>query len=159
MRNLLTDCKRIEALAGKIYQHLADDEAYAVEVRKTFQKLSDDERAHARHIDLVLQGNEAEVDATQVIAGEKIGHAVTLAESFLQAVERNELNEENALRLAVDMEQRFVKVHVQNALHFHNQKLAEIFNELGREDEVHLQTLKECLNWWHAERKQVLRDK
>jgi rubrerythrin len=140
-------------LAGKIYKLLGDDEAYANEVRKVFQKLSDDERAHARHIDLVLQGNEEEVDASQMIAGEKISQAVTLAESFFQKVEREKLGEENALRLAVDMEQQFIKVHVQNAMHFHNLKLAELFNQLGREDEAHLNTLRECLQWWHAERK------
>ncbi len=153
MRSLLIDCKKIEMLAGKIYKLLGDDEAYANEVRKVFQKLSDDERAHARHIDLVLQGNEEEVDASQMIAGEKISQAVTLAESFFQKVEREKLGEENALRLAVDMEQQFIKVHVQNALHFHNLKLAELFNQLGREDEAHLNTLRECLQWWHAERK------
>jgi rubrerythrin len=155
MRRVLIDCKKIEELASKIYQHLADDETYANEVRKVFQKLSDDERAHARHIDLVLQGNKKEVEASQMIAWEKISDAVTLAESFFLKVEREKLSEENALRLAVDMEQRFVKVHVQNALHFHNQKLAELFNQLGSEDEAHLNTLKKCLQWWHAERKNL----
>lgn len=155
MRGVLTDCRRIEEVAGKIYQNFADDTVFAVEVRKVFKQLSDDERAHARHIDLVLQGNEKDVAAAPLIAGEKVSHAAAVAEAMLQKVEREKLDEESALRLAVDMEQRFVKVHVQNALHFHNRKLAELFNQLGREDEAHLNTLKACLQWWHAERKKA----
>ena len=156
MRSFLIDCIRIETLASKTYQLLANNKAYAKEVCKVFQKLSDDELAHARLIDLVLQANEKDIEATPMISGEKISHGVNLAESVLQKVERKRLNEEDALRLAVSLEQQFLKVHVNNAVHFHNLKLAELFNKLGSEDEAHLNTLKECLKWWHAERKQQL---
>ncbi len=156
MRSFLIDCIRIETLASKTYQLLANNKAYAKEVCKVFQKLSDDELAHARLIDLVLQANEKDIEATPMISGEKISHGVNLAESVLQKVERKRLNEEEALRLAVSLEQQFLKVHVNNAVHFHNLKLTELFNKLGSEDEAHLNTLKECLKWWHAERKQQL---
>ena len=156
MRSFLIDCIRIETLASKTYQLLANNKAYAKEVCKVFQKLSDDELTHARHIDLVLQANEKDIEATPMISGEKISHGVNLAESVLQKVERERLSEEDALRLAVSLEQQFLKVHVNNAVHFHNLKLAELFNKLGSEDEAHLNTLKECLKWWHAERKQQL---
>lgn len=156
MRSFLIDCIRIETLASKTYQLLANNKAYAKEVCKVFQKLSDDELAHARLIDLVLQANEKDIEATPMISGEKISHGVNLAESVLQKVERERLSEEDALRLAVSLEQQFMKVHVNNAVHFHNLKLAELFNKLGSEDEAHLNTLKECLKWWHAERKQQL---
>jgi rubrerythrin len=156
MRSFLIDCIRIETLASKTYQLLANNKAYAKEVCKVFQKLSDDELAHARLIDLVLQANEKDIEATPMISGEKISHGVNLAESVLQKVERERLSEEDALRLAVSLEQQFLKVHVNNAVHFHNLKLAELFIKLGSEDEAHLNTLKECLKWWHAERKQQL---
>ena len=153
MRSFLSDCKRIEEIAGKLYQQLADDSSYADEVRKVFQKLSDDERAHARHIDLVLQGDEKDIDAAQMIPWEKLDDAVKLAESLSRKPEGGNLNEENALRLAVQMEQQFVGVHVHNALSFRNPKLAALFDKLGKEDEAHLNTLRECLKWWQAVRK------
>jgi len=153
MRGFLVDCSRIETLVSKIYQHLANDKTFAKEVSKVFQKLSEDERAHARHIDLVLQADEKEVAATPLITWEKINHGVLLAESTLQKVKRERLNEEDALRLAVSLEQQFLKIHVNNTLKFHNQKLADLFDKLGSEDEAHLNTLKDCLKWWHAERK------
>jgi rubrerythrin len=156
MRSFLGDCKRIEELAGKIYQKLADDETYADEIRTVFQKLSDDEKAHARHIDLVLQADEKELVLTPLISDEKLDAVLTSAEYLLRKVEREELNEETSLRLAVHLEQEFVRVHINNALFFSNQTLAELFDKLGKEDEEHLNTLKDCLRWWHAERKPLL---
>lgn len=156
MRGLLVNCKRIEEIASKIYRQLAGDSNYANELRKVFQKLTDDEKAHARNFDLLLQANDNEIEATHTLAWEKVNEALELAERMLKKVETVKLNEENVLRLAVEMEQHFVKVHVHNALFFRDQKLADLFNTLGSEDEAHLDTLRECLKWWHAERKHVL---
>ena len=156
MRKFLGDCKRVEEIAGKIYQQLAGDENYADEVRKVFQKLSDDERAHARNIDMVLQANENELVMTTLIPDEKLDAVLTTAEYLLRKVEREELDEETSLRLALHLEQEFTRVHINNALFFNNQKLTELFDKLGKEDEEHLNTLKDCLTWWHAERKPLL---
>jgi rubrerythrin len=156
MRSFLSDCKRVEEIAGEIYQQLADVETYVNEVRVVFQKLSDDEKAHARHNDLVLQANEKEIVATQMLPEEKLGEALTNAELLLRKVGREELDEETSLRLAVHLEQKFAKVHINNALFFRNPKLVELFDKLGKEDEEHLGTLNDCLKWWNAERKHVL---
>jgi rubrerythrin len=157
MRKFLSECRKIENIASDLYQRLAENTSYDGKVREVFQQLSKDEKAHARHIDLILQASEQEIDATEMIAGEKLKEALTLAERMLQTVEQESLNEENALRLAVLMEQQFMKVHVNNAVFFRNQKLAELFNKLGSEDDAHLDTLKACLKWWHAERKPVFK--
>jgi rubrerythrin len=156
MQSFLIDCKRVEEIASKIYQLLADNESYASEVRKVFQKMSDDERAHVRHIDLVLQANEKEFVATQMIPEQTLGDALKNAELLLCKVEREDLNEETSLRLAVHLEKEFAKVHINNALFFRNPKLADLFDKLGKEDEEHLNTLKDCLEWWQVERKKVL---
>jgi len=156
MRKFLSECGMIENIASDLYQRLSENKSYDGKVREVFQQLAKDEKAHARHIDLILQASEQEIDATEMISGEKLKEAFTLAERMVQTVEREALSEENALRLAVLMEQQFMKVHVNNALFFRNQKLAELFNKLGSEDEAHLNTLKECLKWWHAERKPEL---
>ena len=158
MRSFLSDCKRIEETASKLYQRLADEKSYVNEVRLVFKKLSDDEMAHARNIDLALQANDRELVATQMIPEPMLKDAVIHVELLLRKVEREEKDEAKALRLAAYMEQEFAKVHVQNALSFSNHKLAELFDKLSKEDEQHLKTLKDCLEWWNAERKQNLTD-
>lgn len=105
---------------------------------------------------MALQANEKEIDANILIPEAKISDALANAMFLLRKVEREALSEEKSLRLAVHMEQAFVKVHINNALYFRNQKLAELFDQLGREDEEHLNTLKECLAWWQAEQKKIV---
>lgn len=157
MRGFLEDCQKIESLAGEIYQRLAVDTAYAPEVRGVFQQLSNDERAHARQIDMVMQSPEKELDAVGKIAWESVAAAVALAEGMVATLDRRRLSEEESLRLAIEVEQQFVKVHINNAVHFYNQRLAALFEELGSHDQAHLDRLRACLKWWHSERKPQLR--
>jgi rubrerythrin len=157
MRDLLKNCYKIEDLARKIYQLLASHTSFAPEVRKVFQQLSDDERSHALQLDLLLQGTAAEIDASPMMSWEKLEEAVALVEQLFAAAAGLKLDEEQALRMAVQMEQQFIKVHANHVLWFNNQRLAKLFEELGKADEVHLDILRNCLKWWHTERRPLLR--
>ncbi|AMV70836.1 hypothetical protein JCM30471_26440 [Desulfuromonas carbonis] len=153
MHLLLTDCRQIEEVAGRIYQHLASVPGFAAEVRATFQQLAADEREHSRQLDLALQVPELEKLGVNRIAWVKVDEALQLAQRFLTEVEQQQVSEEKALRLAVDLEKYFIKIHLDNAVHFSNQQLADLFNGLGRSDQQHLNTLRECLTWWHRRNK------
>lgn len=156
MRGYLHDCHKIEILAGEIYRRLAADFAYAPQVRELFDRLGSDERAHARDISMVMQVPEGELQAVSKVSWEILAAAVQLAEQMAATVECRHLGEEEALRLAVAMEQQFVKVHVNNAMHFYNQRIEAVFENLGRQDQIHLDRLRKCLTWWHSERKTAL---
>ena len=153
MQTFLTTCHQIEDLAREIYQKFAKNESFAADVRGVFRQLSDDERTHARHLDLVRQSTAREMDSLPRMTWDKLSEALQLAEQILRFVEQEDLDEERALQIAIEMENRFVKVHAQNVLHFNNQKLAELFETLGKEDQEHLDTLRKCLEEWHAARK------
>ena len=146
MESYLSDCKRIEEIAGEIYQHLSKNKVYTDEVRKAFRQLSDEEKTHARHIDLVLQANESEADATPTLAGPSLDDVLANALYLLRKVKQGEMDEATSLRLAAYMEQKFAKIHIQNVLFFHNQKLAKLFDQLGKEDEAHLNILNELMS-------------
>lgn len=156
MRGFLSDCHQIESLAGEVYQRLAIDGAYAPEVRELFRQLSNDERAHARELDLVMQMPEPELDAVGRLSREILEAALKLAGEMVRTLDSRRLSEEEALRLAVAMEQQFLAVHVNNAIHFYNKKVAALFDELGGQDQLHLDRLRDCLTWWHSERKPQL---
>lgn len=155
MYNFLGVCQKIEELAKHIYQRFADNESYANEVRKVFRKLSIDEKTHARHLDLVRQATNREMESLPTLTIEKLNEALALAEKMHRYVERVVLGEEKALKIAIDMENQFVKVHANNVLHSRNPGLADLLDQLGREDQEHLDTLKDCLKWWHSTRKQA----
>ncbi|HKJ05700.1 MAG TPA: ferritin family protein [Geopsychrobacteraceae bacterium] len=145
MYHFLNACKRIEDISCQIYQLLSNERTYSKEVRKAFKQLSDDERAHANQIDLVVQANAMEIKTLPTISDKSIKDALRHAEQMLRKVMEAKLSEKMALQLAVEMEKRFVGVHAHNALNFQNQKLTELFRELGKEDENHVDTLQECL--------------
>lgn len=146
----LSHCRKIEELASKTYQQFARNMTYSKKVRKVFQKLSDDERSHARNIDLVLQASKQEADALPRVAWEKLKDSENLAEELFRVACRGDLSEEKALQIAIQIEQEFIKIHIQNVLQFHNPKLVELFDTLNAEDRKHIDTLSECLRWWRS---------
>jgi rubrerythrin len=153
MYGILKDCYQIEIMSEKIYRQLAANEAYAPEIRKAFQRLSGDEQNHASQIDLLVQAPDIQIAAATRISGENVAKVLALAENILAEVETKEISEEEALKHSLQMEQEFIKIHAHNALHFDTQRLADFFDNLGRADLAHLNTLKELLQWWNTEGK------
>jgi len=145
MYEYLSDCREIEDLASKIYLELAAHNNLSVDLRKVFQKLSSDEGRHARNIDLVLQASLKEMEPMPRVSWEKIQSVKNLAGDFFVQASGTELNEEKALRMAVQMEQEFIKVHVQNSLYLNNLPLMSLFETLNAEDQSHIELLNQCL--------------
>ena len=151
MRALLTDCHKVEHLASRIYERLAANGNYSGAVRDALRNLAAEELDHARQIEAALQLPEEGLGAVSRIAWVKVDEARRLAESMLQDVTSRPLSEEEALRLAVTIENEFLKVHLDNALHFFDQRIATLFEGLARADQGHLDALRDCIDWWKRE--------
>ena len=154
MRGFWDDCHQIEIIAGRIYQRFAVNRSYAKEVREVFQRLSLDESAHARHLEQLRQTDLAELDLVTRISREKVRDTRRLAEQLFFLVERGGQDEAQALDMAIQIEQEFIKVHVQNAFHFYNRNLAEVFARLRTDDQDHIDRLNDCLRWWQRQRRE-----
>lgn len=149
MNNFVRDCHKLEMLASKIYHVLSRKETFPKELRDAFAQLSVDEKNHSNNLDLILQASKAELgDYCFRVSWEKIYEALNFAEKFLKMVEQSDINEVTALSVAMDMENLFIKAHAHNVLEFQNLKLAALFEELGRQDQAHFDTLKKVLVWW-----------
>lgn len=155
MRDFLSDCHKIETMTGQIYQQLSTDQSYSKDIRATFKSLCNDEQSHARQIDLVMQTPEQELDAVNQISWERVNMAVQLVEQMFAKINLKRLNEEEALRLAIEMEEQFVKIHVHNSLKFDNPRLSALFAELGSHDQIHVNLLRECIQRWHQIRRSM----
>jgi len=153
MQELLRNCSVIERLAGEIYQQLAAAATDPGRISETFTRLAQDERDHARLIDLALGVPAENLDVVTRIAWLKVDEALQKVRRLHREVGSRSLSEEEALRLAVRMEQDFIKVHLDNALHFFDRRTAVLFEDLARSDEAHLASLRECLEWWHRQRR------
>ena len=148
MHRYLEDCRQIEELASKIYGHLGGSLEFAPEVRRLFHQLRDDEIFHSRQLSMAQQSSPAELNVLPRITRDQLDEAKKLAEKMYDEVTHRDLSEKEALRIAMTIEETFVKVHVQNVLQFNNAKLGLIFESLGHDDKKHLDTLNDCLKKW-----------
>jgi len=151
MRGFLNDCYKVETLAAAIYDRLAGEGSYSATLRGVFRQLARDERGHAQQIDLVLQVPVETLDAAASVAGHVVDAALQSAQEMLEALDRGPLDAEGALRLAVRMENQFSLVHVDQAVHFYNPRVAALFGKLADEDREHIDRLRQCLSWAPSE--------
>jgi rubrerythrin len=153
MMGFLNDCFKVEKTAAAIYEHLAREHSYSPRICEVFRQLAKDEHQHAEQIGVVINASSQELDAVPAVAGKVIDAAVQAAQDMSDSLERGPLSEEQALRLAVQMEKQFALVHVDSAVHFHNPKVKALFAKLSSEDQTHIDRLRDCLEWWKSERR------
>lgn len=152
MKAVLLDCEKIERLAAEIYQQLSRQPGFCEPVRTTFARLADDEREHAAQLAMAVQWADPALGMAKRISGQKVAEGLTKIQGLMRELERHAASEEAALKMAIDLENSFVRIHLENAVYFSEPRIAQLFEVLGRQDDDHLTTLKDCLAWWHSRR-------
>ena len=151
MRALLNNCRQIEDMVSHIYRLLAARPEYSAEVRTLFGRLAADEVDHCLQLDQALQVPDLQRLGVSRIASAKVADALRQAGGLLAAVQARTCSEKEALRLAITLEENFVKVHLDNAVQITDRHLATLFTTLGRSEEEHLALLHECLKGWRRQ--------
>jgi rubrerythrin len=149
---MLLDCGKIERLAGDIYRKMACQPGFCDTVRSTFARMAEDEQEHAAQLEMALQFPEQTLGMVKRISWEKVAEGLERLKQINRELNQYLASEENALKMAIELENGFVRMHLDNAIHFKDPRIAELFQRLGRGDETHLETLKECLTWWMSNR-------
>ena len=148
MRQFLTNCEKIEYLAATAYRRLAANRGYDSHIRETFQALNKDEMAHARLVNLIQHLPGQDLEIVGQMAQEDGNVSLIFAQALLEVIDKENLTEVDALLMAIDLEKCFIKFHVNNAIDFHNPRIARLFKKLGHADQKHLDRLLSCLHWW-----------
>jgi rubrerythrin len=146
MRDLLIECYKIEKLAEKVYMQFADNPAYSKAVSETFREMATEEREHARIIDMFLQTPEHELDATPSLTKDQVDEMLRLAKGLLVCAENSDLNANEAMKLALQVEEQLVQAHADNALSPGNLKLTAFFAGLSQYDRDHIDKLQACID-------------
>jgi len=152
MIQLLNDCSSIERLAGEIYSLLSREGSYCERVRATFRQLASDEVEHARQLELAIRGCSRDGSAVKRISWTVVDALLGQVLDWRNQVQKSPPTEEEALRLALELERNLVRIHVDHAIHFDDPRIFKLFQGLGRSDEEHLGTLRNCLEWWHRQK-------
>ncbi len=142
MRNFLRICLEIEEIAARIYQTLAQSDIYDSKLRAIWVKMAEEEKEHALQIRFAsrLPGEKVFKDSKPVEGVQKL---LIEARSVLTRIEKEPLTEGDALRLALNLEERFCEVHVSTANNFIDEKMKELFKSMTVADKDHLAPLRE----------------
>lgn len=153
MKAVLLDCEKIERLAAEIYQRLSRQPGFREPVRTTFTRLAEDERAHAIQLALAVQWADPALGMAKRISGQKVAEGLEKIQGLMRELEWHAASEEAALKMAIDLEKSFIRIHLDNAVYFSEPRIAQLFEALGRQDDAHLATLQDCLTWWQSQRR------
>lgn len=101
---------------------------YQIEVRQVFQQISSEASSHAQLLDLVPGSKQlqdcADIYVVPRVSRDKIKAARKPAEEIFVRVGRGGLSVEEDLRLAVRMEEEFMKVHIHHSLYFRDAEIS-----------------------------------
>ncbi|TYO99990.1 rubrerythrin [Geothermobacter ehrlichii] len=151
MRGFLEDCRQIELTVSRIYQHLAGRQGFPATYRQMFLTLAKDEGDHARQFDLALQLPDGMLGERRRLSGEKACEGLLTVRRRLQDLLQTECSLRQALELAVELERRFIRVHIDTSLVIDDPKISDLFRKLARSEQEHLATLRRHVELWNSE--------
>ncbi len=143
MTKLLKTCAQIEDTVGKVYLAFLGIPGVGSELQEIWSAMARDEEDHARQIRFSLRLPQESVftDAPQIDEDQ--------AEALLRRVEqvhelagRGACSVQEAIRLTMELEQEFCKVHIAYALQFKDGSMREMFSALAASDSEHTEKFK-----------------
>jgi hypothetical protein len=103
--------------------------------------MAQDEDAHARQLEVAKGVPEDVFFEDALIDPTKLDDLLRRAHQLLRMAEDPPRSESLMLETAKDLEREFMQVHLSNAVKFHDVAMVELFQNLAREDNRHLETL------------------
>lgn len=134
-------CIHIERSIGRLYALWSQSPAYPEHRRLMWKKLSEDEEGHALELELASRLSLKDESFSVNIAFEALEDLCCLIDELLQEAGMSSFSDDDAVKIAVDLEAQTTQVHAKNALHFTSPKLKKMFESLGRYNHKHLSSL------------------
>lgn len=144
IRRYLELSQEIEETVAAIYRDFVDRFAADAVLRQLWQQMAQDEHDHAMQIKLAFPLLKEGVLCAPQLDIDKLEALLRQARQLTADLQERPLTAVAALKLGLQMEERFCQVHVQAQLAFGNQ-LEGLFRALARADEAHIDTLRQGL--------------
>jgi len=145
LQGFLNDCAAIEAVAERIYLRLASSPSIEPWLRSVFQQLAEDESGHSRQLNSAALAFEQTEYGLKRIAHHRVVELLDEAEALLQRVKEDAVGAKEALACSIELENKFRKIHLDQATFFDDEQVMKTFNSLARSDAEHLATLQDAI--------------
>ncbi|MHB8709559.1 MAG: ferritin family protein [Desulfuromonadales bacterium] len=146
MIKFLAACALVEDKAAEIYRAMA---ATALaeknqELAALWLQMAADEEDHAQQVRLAARLSREKIFVELKMDREETPFAsLERIETLLKEVTSTRLNEPEMLRVAVELESHFHKVHTSYTILFQDPSMKKMFDALARADDKHLAGLKD----------------
>lgn len=146
IRTLFLDvCMKIEELNAELYHYYGDVYADVPDAVLLWKKTALEEENHRKQFELVVHlRDDVEFDISPAEL-QRAWRVHGKLFKLLDVVKRKPPELLSALALAVEMEESLADLHVQTAVCFREQSVAQLFKALGRSDQEHINELKRFL--------------
>ncbi len=159
LNNIKSIALQMELDGIKFYNHLASKTLHPMG-RAIFKSFVEDEKLHAKRLQALLPSQDEtirETDKSTAHPGERV---VTVFQSLGEELKRKvdvHTNDIDAVRLAIEIEEKGVKFYEHAAKDAHDKKEVELYRFLAGEEKTHFSILKNTLEYlentelWEAE--------
>jgi rubrerythrin len=150
MNKFLQLCADIEDLAAQIYRELERQSAGNERLEEIMRRMALDEEDHARQLRFALRVSPKDTfEGISESTGDPHALKLRAKQLLLQAKEAT-LSEYELLKVAVELENDFHKIHTSSSLLFKDPTMKKMFASLARADQLHVADLHHYLRDYKA---------
>jgi rubrerythrin len=139
----LTACALVEESLANIYREMAAASAMKDrELSAIWMEMARDEEDHAQQLRMaarLTRDNAFDAEASKIDIDPSV--LTSRANAFLEQIVSGQLTESDMLRIALELEEEFSRLHATSALAFRDGSLKEMFKAMARAEDKHTASL------------------
>ena len=149
VRRYLELSQEIEELVGAIYQDFVSRFSDDPDLRRLWQQMAQDEHDHAMQIKMAFPLVKEGLLGESKLEFEKLETLLRQARQLTADLKGRTLTAQAALKLGLQMEERFCQVHLQAQCALGRPDLNQTFSRMARAEAAHIATLRDGLARFH----------
>ena len=142
--NTLHACAEIEESLGKMYEAFADAYRDHHAISQIFKKTAGEERNHEYQIRLAIKSFTPTIQSMNMTTAEA-EKQLSIVQDFLEKMKNSTPGLDEALSLAIKLEDISSRFHLDAAAHFNDPSCVKLFKAMMSADEDHVATLELAL--------------
>jgi len=143
IKNILGKCYSIEKTTEKIYSWL-EGHHKNTPLEKIWQKTASEEDNHALQFKLAINNIDNIMD-NMLISSSTVEKSLNEVEMIFEEIVKEKPGMEEALKIAINMEEKYAALHMQHISIFKDASLKNLFKAMMAADQEHVKTLKKAL--------------
>lgn len=140
---VLEICRDVELANAALYHYFAEIFSSDGELAALWRKTAEEEENHAKQFVLGIKMRKEQIVASLSVDGSKAKDMLSFVKALSAQVRRNPPDKVEALRIALNVEERLVGFHMATVSGFTDNNLKKLFAAMMKTDDHHVEKLHE----------------